>query len=672
MTKEEAKKEINQLIDELNFYNDQYYQQHQSDISDYEFDMKLIKLQELEDQYPEFRYSYSPTQRVGGTVTKSFETISHQYPMLSLSNTYSEAELTDFDNRVQKGLEGEPYEYFCELKFDGVAISLRYVDGILTQAITRGDGTRGDNITANARTIKSVPLKLTNREFPESFEVRGEVFMPTSVFDELNSTRLKEGEALLANPRNTTSGTLKMQDSSIVASRKLDCFIYSLPGEYPDIDTHEQSIQKLEEWGFNISKTYKNCKTMAEVFDYIAYWENRRIDLPVETDGIVIKVNSIMQQNKLGDTSKFPRWAIAYKYKAESARTRLISITYQVGRTGSITPVANLEPVQLAGTTVKRASLHNANEIQRLDIHERDVVYIEKGGEIIPKITGVDSDARDSGTEPVRFIDHCPECGTELIRKENEANHYCPNQETCPPQIKGRIEHFIQRNAMDINSLGEKTINALFENDLVKNVGDLYHLTSEDISQLEGFKELSTSNLIEGIEASKNADFENVLYGLGIRYVGRTVADKLANHFESIDNIASASFDQLIEAPEIGEKIAESIVSYFSEENNIQLIQSLKESGLRFEIDKTGINEASGSSLDGKTFVVSGTFNNYGRDELKSVIKQNGGKVLSSISGNLNYLLAGDKMGPAKRKKADDLGIPIINESEFERMIGEL
>lgn len=669
MTKEDAKKEISQLIDELIYYNDQYYQHHQSVISDFEFDMKLKRLQELENDFPEFLYPYSPTQRIGGTITKNFETVFHRYPMLSLSNTYSEEELTEFDIRVKKGLAGEKYEYLCELKFDGVAISLTYENGVLVQAATRGDGIRGDNITSNAKTIRTVPLKITAENLPAVFEVRGEVFMPTDVFDELNAERAKEGEPLLANPRNTTSGTLKMQDSSVVASRKLNCYQYGLLGDDLNISTHEEAMKKLAGWGFNVSATYKKCSSMPEVFEYISEWENRRNELNLETDGIVIKVNSYAQQQKLGFTSKFPRWAIAYKYKAESARTRLISITYQVGRTGSITPVANLEPVLLAGTTVKRASLHNANEIKRLNIHNGDMVFIEKGGEIIPKITGVDASVREQDASPVQFIVRCPECGTELIRKEKEANHYCPNQEGCPPQIKGKIEHFIQRNAMDINSMGEKTIDALFRQGLVKNVADLYHLEKEDIQKLEGFKDISTANLIEGIEASKNTPFENVLFGLGIRYVGRTVAEKLAYHFKNIDNLARASYEDLIEAPEIGDKIAESIILYFQDSKNIDLITSLKASGLKFELDES---EAAGSStgiLDGKTFVISGTFDNYGRDELKDLIKQNGGRVLSSISGNLDYLLAGDNMGPAKRKKADNLGIPIINESDFQRMI---
>lgn len=669
MTKEEAKKEINQLTDEIIYYNEKYYLEHQSLISDYEFDMKLKRLQGLENDFPEFRSPYSPTQRVGGTITRNFTTVVHRYPMLSLSNTYSEEELTDFDNRVKKGLEAEKYEYLCELKFDGVAISLMYENGILVQAATRGDGNRGDDITANAKTIRTIPLKISANDLPAVFEVRGEVFMPTDVFDKLNAERLKQGESLLANPRNTTSGTLKMQDSSIVASRKLNCFLYSLLGSNLNINSHEDALIKLTDWGFNVSETYKKCTSLSEIFDYIRYWDKHRGDLPLDTDGIVIKVNNYRQQQKLGYTAKFPRWAIAYKYKAESARTKLNSITYQVGRTGSITPVANLEPVQLAGTTVKRASLHNANEIKRLDIHEGDTVFIEKGGEIIPKITGVDISIRDGRSRRIQFIKHCPECGTELIRKEEEANHYCPNQDGCPPQIKGKIEHFIQRNAMDINSLGEKTINALFNQGLIKNVADLYHLRKEDIQQLEGFKELSTSNLIEGIEASKSAEFENLLFGLGIRYVGRTVAEKLANHFENIDNLIKADFEDLIKAPEIGDKIAESVIAYFQDEKNMDLINSLKGSGLNFQItlEKSGITD--GNLLDGKSFVISGTFKNYGRDELKVLIKKNGGKVLSSISGNLNYLLAGENMGPSKRTKAVDLGIPIINEADFERML---
>jgi DNA ligase (NAD+) len=506
--------------------------------------------------------------------------------------------------------------------------------------------------------------------YPDLFEVRGEVFMPRKVFDQLNLERKQNNELLLANPRNTASGTLKMQDSSIVARRKLDCFLYGLLGENIGIETHLEALTKLSVWGFNTSKTYSKCKDLKEIFEFINEWEFKRNDLPLDTDGIVIKVNRYDLQKKLGFTSKFPRWAIAYKYKAQNAITKLNGISYQVGRTGSITPVAQLEPVVLAGTTVKRASLHNANEIERLDIRKGDYVFIEKGGEIIPKITGVDYTKRGNDTTNIDFITNCPECGTTLIRLEGEANHYCPNSENCPPQILGKIEHFIQRNAMDINSLGEKTISALYNNGLVKNVADLYTLTEGDILKLEGFKELSTRNLLDGIENSKNRPFENVLFGLGIRYVGRTVAEKLVYHFKDIDQIREASFESLIEAPEIGQKIAESIIEFFNKTENIELIENLRRQGLNLQVEKSEDDDTS-RTLEGKGFVVSGVFQNFGREELKTLIKKHGGKVLSSVSGKLDFLIAGEKMGPAKLKKASDLGIKIVSEAEFIEMLKE-
>jgi len=667
MTREEAKKEIQELTEKINYYNDQYYQKDISLISDYEFDQLMNRLIELEQQFPEFKFSYSPARRVGGTITKTFETVIHRYPMLSLSNTYSREEVEEFDKRIKKLLEGEKYEYICELKFDGVAISISYETGILTRGVTRGDGIRGDNVTNNIKTIRSLPLKISQKNVPPAFEVRGEVFMPLEIFHQINKERENEGLPLLANPRNTASGTLKMQDSSIVAQRKLDCFLYGLLGEDPHLETHEEALLELEKWGFNVSNTYRKCQNLEEVFTFIDQWETKRLELPLDTDGIVIKINRYSQQERLGFTAKSPRWAIAYKYKAKSVSTLLKNITYQVGRTGAITPVAELEPVLLAGTTVKRASLHNANEIQRLGLRIGDHVYIEKGGEIIPKITGVDFDKRKPGSTEIRYISKCPECGAELVKNEGEAVHYCPNNTGCPPQIMGRIEHFIQRNAMDINTLGEKTIEALYEQGLVHSISDLYQLKKEDILQLEGFKELSAQNLLAGIENSKNTAFENVLYGLGIRFVGKTVAEKLAKHYGNIDSIIQADYDSLLEVPEIGEKIAESVINYFSNPKNLDTIEILKMAGLNFSIREEELMES--RILDNKKFVVSGVFENFEREELKSVIKNHGGKVVTSVSGNIDYLLAGENMGPSKRKKAEELGIHIISEEDFLKLL---
>ncbi len=668
MTKEETKKEIEKLISEIEYYNDQYYQKHKSEITDYEFDQLLKKLGGLEEKFPEFKYPHSPTQRVGGTISKEFPTVEHRYPMLSLSNTYSEEEIIEFDKRVSKLLLGESFEYICELKFDGVAISLLYRDGHLARAATRGDGIRGDDITANARTIRSIPLRVKGNNIPAEFEVRGEVFMPWEVFNKINREKEKNEEPLLANPRNATSGTIKMQDSSIVAKRNLSCYVYSLLGDDLVFNSHLESIRQLEHWGFNVSKTYRKCKTKEEIFNYIKEWEEKRLDLPLGTDGIVIKVNGFEHQRKLGFTSKFPRWAIAFKYKAKSISTRLNKITYQVGRTGAVTPVAELEPVLLAGTTVKRASLHNANEIKRLDIHAGDMVFIEKGGEIIPKITGVDFTKREQHAKPVKFIEKCPECGTPLIRNEGEAAWYCPNSKSCPPQIKGRIEHFIQRNAMDINTLGEKTIETLYETGLVQTVADLYRLKAENIKTIEGFKDQSTQNLIHGIEASKEQPFNRLLFGLGIRYVGQTVAEKLASHFKNINNLKNATYDALILIPEIGERIAASVVEYFGDKDNLKLIRELEDSGLKMKIE-TKDPTAVENKLKNLTFVISGVFQHYEREELKELIKNLGGKILTSISSKLDYLVAGENMGPAKKQKAEELGVKIISESEFEDLI---
>jgi DNA ligase (NAD+) len=669
MNIEEARSRVIELSDRIDYYNEQYYQQNQSLISDFEFDRLMKELTELEEKFPELKSAFSPTQRVGGTITKEFETVHHRYPMLSLGNTYSREDLAEFDRRVAKGLNNESYEYICELKFDGVAISIIYEKGILTQGVTRGDGVRGDNVTSNVKTIRSLPLIIRQQDIPQNFEVRGEVFMPLSVFQQLNLEREKSGEALLANPRNTASGTLKMQDSSVVAQRKLDCFLYGLLGEDLGVESHEQAIQTLENWGFQVSPTYRRCNNIEEVFEYIDHWEERRFELPLDTDGIVIKVNSYQQQRRLGYTAKSPRWAISFKYKATSAATRLNKITYQVGRTGAITPVANLEPVLLAGTTVKRASLHNANEINRLDLHEGDTVFVEKGGEIIPKITGVDLSLRKAGAMKLEYINTCPACGTGLIRQQNEAVHFCPNRKGCPPQIQGRIEHFIQRQAMDINSLGGKTIELLLNKGLIHGIADLYHLQYEDIFQLERFKDLSTRNILDGIEASKKAPFENVLFGLGIRYVGKTVAEKLCAHFKSIDRLIAANYDELLEVPEIGERIAESLVEYFKDPENLELVNTLRQSGLKFEIE--AVTSIESSALEGKSFVISGVFVDFGRDELKDLIKRHGGKVVSAVSGNVDFLLAGDQMGPSKRLKAEKLGIKIITEPEFKALINQ-
>jgi DNA ligase (NAD+) len=667
MTIEQATLRIKDLTEKINHYNFQYYQNSISEISDFDFDLLLQELIDLEKKFPELKSPDSPTQRVGGTITKEFQTVTHKYPMLSLGNTYSFEELKDFDNRIKKAI-GNDYQYFCELKFDGVALSLTYQHGKLVRAVTRGDGVRGDDITTNAKTIRSIPLVLKGNDYPEEFEVRGEAFLPTEEFQRINIEKEQAGEPLMANPRNGASGTLKMQDSSIVAKRRLDCYLYQFLSDEEEYTTHEQTIKHMEKWGFNVSPTYKKCNTIEEVFDYINEWETKRFKLPLDTDGIVVKINDFAQRRELGFTAKSPRWAIAYKYKAQSAATVLNSISYQVGRTGAVTPVANLKPVLLAGTTVKRASLHNSNEIKRLDLRLGDTVYVEKGGEIIPKVTGVDLSKRNPDWPEINYVTHCPECGTELIRKEGEANHYCPNEKGCPPQIKGRIEHFIQRKAMNIDSLGERTIDALYNLNLVKDPADLYSLTYEDITRMEGFKATSTNNLLNGIAKSKEIPFKNALYAIGIRYVGATVAEKLANYFKDIDSISKASFEELIAVPEIGDKIAESVLKYFADPDNRIFIERLKQAGVQLQSKEEKI-ETESNLLDGKTFVISGVFANFERDDLKAKIEANGGKVLSSVSGKLDYLLAGENMGPSKLEKADKLGVKIISEDDFLKMI---
>lgn len=668
MTSTEAKKRIETLTKEIEHHNRLYYIEDKPAISDFEFDQLLEELINLEKKFPELTRPDSPTQRVGGGLTKVFESVAHEFPMLSLSNTYSEQELRDFDERVRKGLDGEPYEYFCELKFDGVSISLVYEDGLLIRAVTRGDGVRGDNVTLNAKTIRSIPLRVSGKDHPSKFEVRGEIFMPRKVFEELNKEQEEAGEQPYANARNTASGTMKLQDSAEVSRRKLSCYAYYLLMQNQKFTTHEACIKSLESWGFHVSPTYKKCKDINAVLKYISEWEHKRHDLPLDTDGVVIKVNQLDQQDVLGMTAKSPRWAVAFKYKTESAKTRLNDITYQVGRTGAVTPVAELQPVQLAGTTVKRASLHNANEIARLDLRIGDLVSVEKGGEIIPKVTGVELSARPAHSAPLKYITKCPECGTVLIRLEGEALHYCPNEKTCPPQVTGRIEHFVHRKAMDINTLGERTINQLFRKGLVNSPADLYELTQQDLMSLDGFKEKSSLNVLQGIERSKETPFEGVLFALGIRHVGKTVAEKLARHFGSIDHLSAASREELLQAPDIGEKIADTVYNYLRRPEFIKEIQRLKQAGLKFKSESKIIEPVS-DKLGGKSFVVSGVFSGYERDQIKEVIETNGGKVLSGVSGKTDFLVAGDQMGPSKREKAQKLGVKIISEEEFNKLL---
>ena len=662
MTFEEAKVLVEELSTKINHHNYLYYNNDAPEISDQAFDLLLKELETLENQFPELKFQDSPTLRVGGTVTKEFPTITHKYPMLSLGNTYSKEELVEFDNRVKKGLEGQQYEYVCELKYDGVALSVTYENNYIKQAVTRGDGVKGDEITNNAKTIKSLPLK-AGKEL-HSFEVRGEVFLPLKEFQRINTEREDIGEALLANPRNAASGTLKMQDSAVVAKRNLNCYIYALLGENIPSKSHSESLSLLKKMGFNVPDYYKVCNSIDTVFDFIEEWKEKRKNLPLDTDGIVIKINNYKQQEQLGYTAKSPRWAIAYKYESESAATLLESISYQVGRTGAITPVANLSPVLLAGTTVRRASLHNANEIERLDIRVGDTVFVEK-------VTGVDASKRPIDSQPTQYITQCPECKTPLTRSEGEASHYCPNELGCPPQIKGKIEHYIQRKAMNIDGFGKETIEQLYEVGLLNNIGDIYSLTYEQLIQLDRFAEKSVNNLLEGIKKSAEVTpFPKVLFALGIRFVGATVAEKLAEHFGSIEALSKATFDELINVPEIGERIANSIITYFSNEINLNIIHTLKQKGVQFELLEDH-STPKGTNLEGFTFVVSGVFTTFSRDELKALIKSNGGKVLSSVSGNLNYLIAGENMGPSKLEKAEKLGVKIISEEDFKSMINQ-
>lgn len=668
MTAKEAKKEIERLTSLINYYNKQYFQYARSEISDYEFDQLLEKLIQLENQFPALRLKDSPTQSVGEAPSKNFETVYHQYPMLSLSNTYSEKEIDEFVKRIQKLLKEESIEFFCELKFDGVAMSLLYEHGALKRVVTRGDGEKGDDIMRNAKTIKTIPQFIKGSDIPQAFEVRGEAFIPRATFEALNKERASQGEELLANPRNAASGTLKMLDATVVAQRGLDCYLYVLISDEMNLPTHEAGVKLLEKWGFHVSPTYKKCKTVQEIMNYIDHWKTKKSNLPAEVDGIVVKVNRIAQQNKLGATAKSPRWAIAYKYKPASTSTVLEKVIYQVGRTGAITPVAQLQPVRLAGTTVKRASLHNADEIERLNLHEGDTVFVEKGGEIIPKVIGVDVVKRKPGSKAIPFITHCPDCATPLTREEGEAVHYCPNQKNCPPQIKGGIAHFVHRKAMDIDSIGSKTVALLFKKGLVHTPADLYTLRYEEVYPLEGFKETATQNLLQGIAHSKQMPFENVLFALGIRHVGETAAEKLAHHFQNIDALAHASLEELTAVPEIGEKVAKSVITYFQDTHNLQLLASLKQAGLKFATEKSKATQQS-QLLQGKNFVISGVFKNFEREALKYIVKKNGGKVLSSISEKLDYLIAGEKAGPTKLAKAKKLGIKILSEEALTKMV---
>lgn len=658
---------IYQLREELHTHNYNYYVLNSPVISDIEFDHLMRELQDLEAKYPETYDENSPTMRVGSDISKEFVQVEHKYPMLSLGNTYSEEEVTDFYERVRKSLN-EEFEICCEMKFDGTSISLTYEDGKLVRAVTRGDGVKGDDVTNNVKTIRTVPLVLKGDNYPKEFEIRGEILMPWEVFENLNREREAKEEPLFANPRNAASGTLKQQNSAVVASRKLDAYLYYLLGDNLPCDGHYENLQEARKWGFKISDTMRKVKTLQEIFDFIKYWDTERKNLPVATDGIVLKVNSIRQQKNLGYTAKSPRWAIAYKFQAEKALTKLQKVTYQVGRTGAITPVANLDPVQLSGTIVKRASLHNADIIESLDLHEGDMVYVEKGGEIIPKITGVDIASRTPDSKPVRFITHCPECGEPLTRFDDEAAHYCTNEDSCPPQIKGKIEHFISRKAMNIEGLGPETVDLFYQEGMINNAADLYTLKEQDIARLERFGEKSAQNIMAGLEASRQVSFERVLFALGIRFVGETVAKKLARSIKNIDTLMTATKEELMAIDEIGEKIAESIIHFFSSEKNRELVERLKAAGLKMEMDAEE-TAALSNILEGQSVVISGVFAVHSRDEYKDIIEKHGGKNVGSISKKTSFILAGENMGPSKLEKAQKLGIRIMNENEFLELI---
>ena len=658
---------IYQLREELHRHNHNYYVLNAPEIDDQTFDFLMRELQDLEAKHPECADENSPTMRVGSDLNKNFVQVVHKYPMLSLANTYSEAEVAEFYERVKKSLN-EDFEICCEMKFDGTSISLTYEDGKLVRAVTRGDGTQGDDVTDNVKTIRTIPLVLHGEGYPQEFEIRGEILMPWVVFEQLNKEREEREEPLFANPRNAASGTLKLQNSSVVASRKLDAYLYYLLGENLPGDGHYENMQAASAWGFKVSDIMRKCATLEEVLEFIRYWDVERKNLPVATDGVVLKVNSFRQQRNLGYTAKSPRWAIAYKFQAERACTRLNMVTYQVGRTGAITPVANLDPVQLAGTVVKRASLHNADIIEGLDLHIGDMVYVEKGGEIIPKIVGVDMDARFMVGDKIRFIDKCPECGSPLTRYEGEAAHYCTNDTACPPQIKGKIEHFVSRKAMNIDGLGSETIDQFYQEGLIHTIADLYSLKAPDIARLERMGKKSALNIMEGIRASKDVPFERVLFALGIRFVGETTAKTLAKAFRSIDKLASASLDDLMQVDEIGARIAESIIRYFADEKNREQIERLREAGVQLEMEELDLSEYT-DKLAGKSIVISGVFTHHSRDEYKEIIEKNGGKNVGSISKKTSFILAGDNMGPAKLEKANKLGIPIMNEEDFLKLI---
>jgi len=660
---------IQTLRNELNQHNYNYYVLDNATISDYDFDIKLKELQDLENKHPEFFDENSPTQRVGGTVTKNFKTVAHQYRMYSLDNSYSKEDLLDWENRIQKVLGNVSLQYTCELKYDGASISITYENGKLVQALTRGDGFQGDEVTTNIKTIKSVPLHLKGN-YPDKFDIRGEIILPFAGFEKMNQELIEIGETPYSNPRNTASGSLKLQDSAEVAKRPLECLLYFVTGNNLPFKTQFEGLELARSWGFKVPKEAKLVNSMQEVFDFIDYWDVHRHNLPYETDGVVIKVNSIQHQEELGYTAKSPRWAIAYKFKSEQVSTKLKSISYQVGRTGAITPVANLEPVQLAGTIVKRASLHNADQIEKLDIRINDTVFVEKGGEIIPKIIAVDLDKRPEDSEKTHYVTHCPECQTELIRNEGEANHYCPNFYGCPPQIIGRIQHYISRKAMDIEGLGGETVALLFKNGLVHNYADLYELKVEDILHLERMAQKSAENLVNGVQKSKEIPFESVLFALGIRFVGETVAKKLAKHYKNIDALSQASLMDLVLVDEIGERIAKSVIEFFENEENKKIIERLKSYGIQFEIEEK-VNPNATDKFVGKTFVVSGVFSQFSRDELKKAIEDNGGKVGSSISAKTDFVVAGDNMGPAKLEKATKLNITILSEEDFINKLNE-
>ncbi len=671
MTISEAQERITELTKALEKHNHLYYVKNQPEISDYDFDMMLKDLESLEERFPELQHPNSPTKRVGGDITKKFESVLHDYPMLSLSNSYSKEEIVDFESRARK-LTDADLEYVCELKYDGVAIGIRYLNGAFHRAVTRGDGTKGEDVSANVRTIKTVPMTLQGNDFPDELEIRGEIFFPLDGFEALNQQRAQAGEDLYANPRNTASGTLKNQDSSLVAERGLDCYLYGVYSKSNIASNHYEALQAAGNWGFQIpehsERMIERCKGIDEIMDFINYWDTKRHDLNFEIDGVVIKVNAYDQQEELGYTAKSPRWAIACKFKAASVSTQLNSITYQVGRTGAITPVANLSPVLLAGTTVKRASLHNADQIAKLDLRIDDHVFVEKGGEIIPKVTGVDMAKRSDDAVPFEYGEFCPECNTPLIRLEGEAQHYCPNQAECPPQVAGRMQHFISRRAMDIEGIGAETIEQFYEAGLIKNIADLYDLGAEDLLPLERMAQKSVDNILQGLEASKEVPFERVLFALGIRYVGETVAKKLARHFHSMEKLQAASTEELLSVDEIGNRIAQSVQEFFTQEANTAIIDRLKNHGLQLEIPQEALSDRT-DKLSGKTFVISGVFERHSRDELKELIEKNGGKNTGSVSAKTTYLLAGDGMGPSKRTKAEKLGVTIISEGDFEAMI---